>query len=36
MIPDPKEARRPALSVVGKPNGAPCSLDCAYCFFRSK
>ncbi|WP_407343352.1 anaerobic sulfatase maturase [Pengzhenrongella phosphoraccumulans] len=36
MIPEPKNARQLAFSVVAKPNGAACNLDCSYCFFLSK
>ena len=36
MIPAPAGARQLAFSVVAKPTGAACNLDCAYCFFLSK
>ena len=36
MIPSPTGARQLAFSVVAKPTGAACNLDCAYCFFLSK
>ena len=32
----PAAARRLPLSVLGKPTGAACNLDCTYCFFLSK
>ena len=28
--------RRLPLTVVAKPNGAACNLECTYCFFLSK
>jgi uncharacterized protein len=36
MILEPTDARRLAFSVVAKPTGAACNLNCAYCFFLSK
>ena len=32
----PLQRRRLPLSVVAKPTGAACNLDCQYCFFLSK
>lgn len=36
MIAGSEHARRLAFSVVAKPTGAACNLDCSYCFFLSK